>query len=46
MALSLSEPIRDAGLTSGAMLVIATVVGGGCFHCLSRWRASGFRAPP
>ena len=31
MALSLSEPIRDAGLTSGAMLVIATVVGGGMF---------------
>ncbi|CAM7306114.1 Amino acid permease [Phytobacter diazotrophicus] len=31
MALSLSEPIRDAGLTNGAMLVIATVVGGGMF---------------
>ena len=31
MTLSLSEPVRDAGLTSGLMLVIATVVGGGMF---------------
>ncbi len=32
------------GLMSGTMLIIATVIGGGCSHCRLLWLAYGFQA--
>lgn len=45
MDINAIERQSSPGLISGTMLVIATVVGGGMFSCLLRWREYGFPAP-